>query len=373
MPRMSEDQRYSPAAASRAIGADSRQVVSLDAAPEGVGQQLLREGAREVVLMARPPAAAARRCPRTCVPSGSDADASIGIAVARPCATCRARRSSRARSPADPSARDRRRTTGFFRCASIRSRTDRGRAVLAALLQRRDIGRRRRRRRAEHVLEQPLAPQHGRGPVGIRRHRQDAALAEQAAAIAVGEGHAPEVAAVDVRESGSAARAARSRTCSWPSAGRRRCDPRAAELPTNSRVSCRRASRRFSSKSGNASTSGTTPASLPSLSHWLAKLSTSACDADRASIRRTCCSSTAGLLELARVAASSSSSSGMLLQRKNDSRDARSRSLRRYGRARRAARGLAFDAEQEARATPGCAAALAGCRRRSRPRRCPAR
>ena len=57
----------------------------------------------------------------------------------------------------------------------------------------------------------------------------------------------------------------------------------------------------------------------------------------------------AGSLSVPRTAASRSSSSGMLLQRKNDSRDARSRSLEAIGRARRDARGLAFDAEEEAR------------------------
>src|ERR1700682_2082448 len=48
-------------------------------------------------------------------------------------------------------------------------------------------------------------------------------------------------------------------------------------------------------------------------------------------MRRTCCSSTTGSLSLLRTARSRSSSSGMLLQRKNESREASSRSLMRYG------------------------------------------
>ncbi len=72
-------------------------------------------------------------------------------------------------------------------------------AALAAFLQRRHVGRRRRRRRAEDRLEQPLAAQHRRRAVGIRRHGQQAALAEQSAAPAVGQRHAPEAVAVDVR------------------------------------------------------------------------------------------------------------------------------------------------------------------------------
>ena len=52
-------------------------------------------------------------------------------------------------------------------------------------------------------------------------------------------------------------------------------------------------------------------------------------DRGSAIIRRTCCSSTAGSLSLPCVATVSSSSSGMLLHRKNDNREASSRSLMR--------------------------------------------
>src|SRR5918993_1449802 len=48
-------------------------------------------------------------------------------------------------------------------------------------------------------------------------------------------------------------------------------------------------------------------------------------------MRFTCCCSTSGRLNVLFTARFSNSSSGMLLQRKNDRRDARSRSLMRYG------------------------------------------
>ena len=52
----------------------------------------------------------------------------------------------------------------------------------------------------EDVLQDPLASQHRGRAVRIRRHGQDAALTEQPAPRLVGERHAPEVAAVDVRD-----------------------------------------------------------------------------------------------------------------------------------------------------------------------------
>ena len=71
----------------------------------------------------------------------------------------------------------------------------------------------------------------------------------------------------------------------------------------------------------------------------------SAFDAGSASIRRTCCSRTSGSSAFPARPASSSSSSGMLLHRKNDSREASSRSL--TGRLPGAAPRIALDAEQE--------------------------
>src|SRR5579871_920777 len=52
-------------------------------------------------------------------------------------------------------------------------------------LQDRHVGRRRWRRRAEHVFEDPLAAKHWRGPRGVGSHRQNAPLPQQAAALAL--------------------------------------------------------------------------------------------------------------------------------------------------------------------------------------------
>ncbi len=69
------------------------------------------------------------------------------------------------------------------------------------VLQRRHVRRGRRRRRAEDVLEDPLAADHGRRAGRVGGHGQDTPLAEQAAPHAVvAELDASEVAAVDVRD-----------------------------------------------------------------------------------------------------------------------------------------------------------------------------
>ncbi len=82
-------------------------------------------------------------------------------------------------------------------------------------------------------------------------------------------------------------------------------------------------------------------------SHWAAKFVTSDSARGSASIRRTCCSSTFGSFNRPAAAMSSSSSSGMLLQMKNDSLDASSRSLIAERGARRGGGRLSLDAEEE--------------------------
>src|SRR4029077_20362191 len=54
-------------------------------------------------------------------------------------------------------------------------------------------------RRADEVLENPLAAAHGGCPVGVGRDRQDAAMAKQSAAVLVSDRDAPVLAAVDIR------------------------------------------------------------------------------------------------------------------------------------------------------------------------------
>src|SRR3990172_5108428 len=67
-------------------------------------------------------------------------------------------------------------------------------------------------------------------------------------------------------------------------------------------VSCWKACRKFSSNSGNSSGSGAAVAILRRYSHCPAKLSTRVFARGSASIRRTCCSSTAGSLSRRRSA-----------------------------------------------------------------------
>ena len=91
--------------------------------------------------------------------------------------------------------------TGFARCGSSRCRSDvtfTSSGSCSRLVSTPGGG--DRRRRAEHVLENPLAARHRRRAGGDRRHRQHAALPEQAAPRVVRiERDAAEVAAVNIR------------------------------------------------------------------------------------------------------------------------------------------------------------------------------
>ena len=88
---------------------------------------------------------------------------------------------------------------GLLRCSSRRARTGTAFAPGHVFLERRHIRGRLRRRRAQQSIQHPFAAHHRRGAVGERRHRQNAALAQQPAAILIGDGHAPEAVALHVR------------------------------------------------------------------------------------------------------------------------------------------------------------------------------
>ena len=170
-------------------------VVVLQPTSESVGHQLLGQGAsrtRPVVPTARSEARRHRPpwCRRPAVPRHR------GAARPRGSARRRRHRNSRARSRADPS------PCGSSRTPGSRGASPAARASSSA--PRRNCPRaaaRHRwwwRRRAEHVLENPLAAQHRCRAVGARRDHQEAALAEQPAPRIVGQRHAAELAAVDV-------------------------------------------------------------------------------------------------------------------------------------------------------------------------------
>ena len=197
-PRMTDDQRYPLRRRVARDAAHRGQIARIQTPPERVGEQLLRERAREVLLMT------------------GDELPQAGDALERAC-----RRGARPTHPWDAVAR----RPPLAECIEVLEReaerihphvADGARRVLpvrfhllpdrhrlgvgAALIQQRDVGWRRRRRCAEDVVEQPAAAQHRRRAVRIRRDGQDAALTEQPAPHAVGEGDAPEVAAVHVRD-----------------------------------------------------------------------------------------------------------------------------------------------------------------------------
>ena len=91
---------------------------------------------------------------------------------------------------------------GLLRCCSMRSRTVQRAAGIGRALrffERGHVRRRRRRRRSEQHFHHPLAALHRRRALGDRRQRQDAAVAENAAAIG-GQRDAPEFGAGDVRD-----------------------------------------------------------------------------------------------------------------------------------------------------------------------------
>ena len=76
-------------------------------------------------------------------------------------------------------------------CARTESRLSACRSSPTSL-KRRNIRRRRRRRRAQQHFQHLFAALHRRSPVGHRRQRQNAALAQNAEAVRVGHRHAPE-------------------------------------------------------------------------------------------------------------------------------------------------------------------------------------
>src|SRR5438128_11199092 len=76
-------------------------------------------------------------------------------------------------------------------------------SIRSAVFQTRNVRRRRRWRRTQQILQQPLAAQNDRRSVCIRIHSQQAALTEDSTTRIKfrSECHTPEVAAVNVRDS----------------------------------------------------------------------------------------------------------------------------------------------------------------------------
>src|SRR4051812_29495978 len=91
---------------------------------------------------------------------------------------------------------------GDVRAVLFQPLTDRKLARYFIVIEGGHVGGRWRRLGADKVLQNPVAANHGGGARGVRSDRQDAAVAEQAAAMAlVVERDAAELAAEDVRNS----------------------------------------------------------------------------------------------------------------------------------------------------------------------------
>ena len=204
------------------------------------------------------------------------------------------------------------------------------RAVAAAVSSRfvSTSGRRRRQRRRPAFLEHPLAALHRRGAVRRRGDRQHAAVTEQPAPRFVGERDAPEPAAADVRDAVVPREPLVDERVVRLEQSRRCCGPRARSLSNSSSVSRCNDAAQVAVELGRrrAATSSSCAQQQPLAGEVVAR-------ARRRADRRACA---APALEHAGIAqarpalpARSSSSSGMLLHRKNDSRDASSRSLER--------------------------------------------
>ena len=202
-----------------------------------------------------------------------------------------------------------------------------------AVDQRRHVRRRIGRRRAEDVVQDPLAAQHRRGADGMRRQREDAAVPQQSPARATAPATPPGGSGFPARSEDAVVR--RDPFVEERVVGRQEIQGRRV-LP--GRYCRRRAPSRGSSRGGAIRrTRGSTDrqgrtavsARLRSCSHCPAKLLVSAAARGSASIRRTCRSSSTGSRRRPASADRSSASSGMLLQRKKESRDASSRSLMR--------------------------------------------
>ena len=217
---------------------------------------------------------------------------------------------------------------GFLRCSSMRSRVESILPPLGGLhrvVERRHVRRRRRRRRAEQHFHHPLAALHRRGAIGDRGQRQDAALAEQAAAV-LGQRHAAERVAVTFGNAVVLRQPLVDEACSRRSAGRARGRSSRTMLSKNSSVSrCIACGERvvvLRDRAGSRDGSSRGPAAAATAhakrvdERFGAPIGQHAphllLEARRASGARRRC------------AAFSSSASGTVPQRKNDSRDARS-------------------------------------------------
>ena len=188
---------------------DRRHVEGLDAAADGVGHQHL--GEVRIMTSSRFISACADRSGRRAWCRHTARRPSSRRRRGRGCATTPVTSKLSSASPIGSMTSGR--SCSSDSCDASPALGDRqraGRLRPPGVFELRHVGRRRRRRAAEQHFHHPLAAQHRRRAIGVRGQREDAALAEHAAAVRSAIGDAAELVA-DTRECRSA-RASRSFT-----------------------------------------------------------------------------------------------------------------------------------------------------------------
>ena len=192
------------AAASRAMPRTTGISVIRQAAAERVGHQLSRSWCGRTAPGRCSKALRSSTGPLIFVPSAVGRRRRSGFRRCRLpwCAMRRWRRNFPARSRCGSITCGSWRRGGLARCSfhALAHRQHPAR-LRVAFIERRNIGRRWRRRRAEHIVQHPFAAQHRRSAVGVGGHREDAALAQQSPRASSVMRHAAELAAIDVRNS----------------------------------------------------------------------------------------------------------------------------------------------------------------------------
>src|SRR5882762_577593 len=195
-----QDQRLEFVTAGRTVTDDlphRRRIIVLEAAAERVDHQLLGDGGRELLgARSHPvPQAGRTRKPRAVWQRGGRIDDRVPVAGAPLAGGIEVLERKSQRVHARVTARAYRVGAMLLHPLSQRQHL----AAALVVLERPGVRRRRWRRRAQHVVEDPLAAADDGGSIGEGGQREEAALPQQAATVLVGNRHAAEMAAVNVR------------------------------------------------------------------------------------------------------------------------------------------------------------------------------
>ncbi len=200
---------------------------------------------------------------------------------------------------------------------------------LARLLRKVGCGvrRRRRRGRAQQLVQHPRSPQYRRRAVAIRSPQQHRALAQQARALFFGQRDLAELGADDAGDAVVASQLVIQERV----VGGQEIHHAAVfqkDAADESFRFLREIVPQLFVEPGNNFGSGCTESRVVRFSHFIAKLVTRLEALGSASMRLTCFSNAPGLVKPPAAASVSSSSSGPVFHRKNERREASSRSVR---------------------------------------------